>query len=147
MRVYIGADHGGYKLKEQLKTWLAGRKITVVDLGNTILSAQDDYPDFAIAVAKKVAATGDSGILLCRNGVGVCIAANKVKGVRAAISTDTMHARSTRRDDDANILCLPADYITTAAAKKMVGTWLTTPFSGAARHRRRLKKIKRLERR
>lgn len=146
MRVYIGADHGGFKMKEALKTWLQAKRVAVVDVGNSKLVTTDDYPDFAKLVARKVAANSDSrGVLLCRNGVGVCIVANKVKGIRAALSLDTMHARSSRRDDDANVLCVPADYVTVAAAKKMVGTWLRTPFSGAVRHRRRLAKIKRLE--
>lgn len=147
MRVFIGADHGGFKMKQKLSVWLQRHGFDVVDLGSTKLVANDDYPAIAQAVAKKVVATPNSrGILLCRNGVGVSIVANKVGGVRAALSTDTMHARSTRTDDDANVLCLPADFVTLKTAQKMIGVWLTTPFSGARRHRRRLQQIKRLER-
>ena len=140
--IYLGADHAGYEAKEALKSFLAEQGHTVDDLGATKLDPDDDYPQFAHAVAEKVAADPDSrGILLCGNGQGVCIAANKVAGIRAISSWNPEHAKTTRTDDDANVLCLAARHLDQATIEAIVTTWLATPFSNEPRHVRRIQAI------
>lgn len=142
MVVYLGSDHGGFELKEQLKGWLAENSYTVDDLGAYSLNPQDDYPDFIVPVAEKVSASpGNMGIILGRSGNGEAIAANKIDGVRAAVCTDEEMARKARIDNDANILSLGADFIDFDTAKRIVKTFLETPFSNGERHIRRLEKI------
>lgn len=146
MRVYVASDHGGFKLKEELKKHLQERGDEVVDVGNTKLDPNDDYPDFILPLAEKVAlrqAQGKPafGIVLGRSGNGEAIAANKVKGIRAALCLNEIMAQKAREHNDANVLSLGADYIDLETAKKVVETFLGTPFSEAARHKRRLDKI------
>src|SRR3990167_6864106 len=130
MKVYLGADHGGYKLKEELKTWVSEWHFEYEDLGAHKFDSEDDYPDFAWPVAVKVGSQpGTMGILICRSGQGECIVANKAKGARAALAWNEKTAMAARNDDDANILCLPADYVTLDAAKKIVHVFLTTSFA------------------
>jgi len=137
--VYIAADHAGFERKEALKAALDAAGYAVEDLGAPTLQPDDDYPPYAFALADRVAASaGSHGILLCGNGQGVCIAANKVAGVRAATAVTPDMARSTRNDDDANVLCLPARFVSDEAAFAIAKTWLETPFSAEERHRRRL---------
>ena len=143
-KIYIASDHGGYKLKKKLIDYLK-KKYSVEDLGPKALVPTDDYPDYAYPLARKVAKTKSLGILICRNGQGVCITANKVKGIRAVTGFSTKMVKSTRLDDNANVLCIPADYVGLLKAKKMVNIFLKTKFSQASRHKRRLNKIKRLE--
>ncbi len=153
--IYIGADHGGYKLKEQLKKFLSkqgagkdnGQKLEFKDLGASKYKDGDDYPDYAARVAKQVSANplANLGILICRSGQGVCIVANKFKGVRAALVWNELEAKMSRNDDMSNILCLPSDYINSKMAEKIVKAWLETPFSTEQRHMRRVKKISALE--
>lgn len=143
--IYIGADHAGFKMKEELKKWLEGNEYKVDDLGAHELKEDDDYPDYAIPLAKKVAADGGRGILLCGNAVGVCVAANKIKGIRAAIGYNTSVAKTSRTDDDANVLCLAGRVLSLDFAKAITGHWLRTSFSNEPRHVRRLKKIAELE--
>ncbi|MFH0952442.1 MAG: ribose 5-phosphate isomerase B [Patescibacteria group bacterium] len=145
MRVFIGSDHGGYDLKGKLYKYLSHQGFKVQDLGNSVFDLNDDYPDWAEAVTKKVVSSKDRGILICRNGIGMSIAANKIKGIRAVITTEVDHARSSRLDDDTNILCLGQDYTNYPLAKRIVDVWLRTKFSNLARHNRRLKKLKKLE--
>jgi ribose 5-phosphate isomerase B len=146
MRVGIGADHGGYEMKEQLAKRLAADAHEVVDFGNTVFDASDDYPDFAIPLARAVASgTVDRGILLCGSGVGASVAANKVHGARAALCHDNYSARQGVEDDDMNILCLGGRATGIEVAWDCVRTFLTATFSEAARHRRRLDKVKQLE--
>ncbi|MFA6098813.1 MAG: RpiB/LacA/LacB family sugar-phosphate isomerase [Patescibacteria group bacterium] len=146
MKIFLGADHGGYKYKEELKKFLIKNKYSLADVGNTAVDPQDDYPVFAFKMARQVAQTRDGrGIFICRSGAGGCIAANKVKGIRACQAFNLRSAKMSRVDDDANVLCLGADYISLAEAKKMVAVWLKTKFSASARHHRRVNMIKRAE--
>lgn len=145
--LYLGADHGGFRLKERLKRQLARRRIPFSDVGALRYELNDDYPDIARSVAALVARhPRHRGLLVCRSGVGVCIVANKQSGIRAVASESTWNAIRSRRDDDANILCLGADRLTDAQAMAILTAWLRTAFRNAARDRRRLKKISNFER-
>jgi len=146
MRIAIGADHGGYEMKEQLARKLAEAGHEVVDFGNTLLDPDDDYPDFAIPLARAVAAGKvERGILLCGSGVGASVAANKVNGARAALCHDDYSARQGVQDDDLNILCLGGRTTGTEVAWDCVRNFLGASFSRAPRHQRRLAKVERLE--
>ena len=146
MKVYIGADHGGYKLKEEIKNWLSEWQIKFEDFGAHKFQSDDDYPDFAWPVAVKVGSEpGTFGILACRSGQGECIVANKAKGARAALAWNEATAHAARNDDDANILCLAADYVTIDNAKKIVQTFLKTPFAAEERFERRVNKVKKID--
>lgn len=145
--IYLGADHGGYKLKEQLKKFLTKKKLEFVDVGAKKLKAGDDYPDYAKIVGKKVSQNpmANSGLLICRSGQGVCIVANKFAHVRAALVWNEKEAKMSRTDDMTNVLCLPSDYISEKEAQGILNVWLNTPYSTEARHVRRVKKISALE--
>ena len=143
--IYLGSDHAGYKIKEEIKKYLKEQGEKFKDLGNDQFDPADDYPDYAYPVAKKVAETGEKGILFCGNAQGVCILANKVKGVRAAVGADEYITKTSRTDDNSNILCIPGRVVTTDEAKKIVKVWLDTNFTEAERHVRRLKKIEEIE--
>lgn len=145
--LYIGADHRGYKLKELLKNYLKELNVQYEDMGAFVLNLEDDYPDFAMAVAQRVAENSEEnkGILICGSGVGVDVVANKVKGVRSALCFDAKQAKMSRSDDNANVLSLAADFISEEKAKEIVKMWLETPFSGQERHIRRIDKIKKIE--
>ena len=148
MVIYFGADHGGFPLKEHLKTFVKGLGYETADMGNERLDPADDYPDFAAAVAAKIsgAEPGQArGILICRNGAGVTIAANKFPGVRAALALNPDHAFDIRNDDDANVLGLAADFVTPEEAERLVRIFLEAPFEPAERRVRRLNKIKEME--
>ncbi len=141
MKIYIGADHRGYKLKENLKVYLVGKKFEVIDVGGSG-EAGDDYPDYAIVVGEVISKNqNDRGILICGTGVGVSIVANKFRGVRASLIFNVEQGRMARADEDVNILALSADYISEVLAKEIVDVWLATPFSGLDRHVRRINKI------
>lgn len=145
-KVYIASDHGGFSIKSKVISFLKQKGYTVEDVGPSTLDPDDDYPDYAIPMAKKVAGDKNSlGIVACRNGQGVCIASNKVKGIRAVTGFSSKQAETTRKDDNANILCLPADYLSESEIKNIVSVWLGTDFSNAARHKRRLRKVSSLE--
>jgi ribose 5-phosphate isomerase B len=144
-RLYIGADHAGFELKEKIKKWFDTKNIEFKDLGNLKYEKTDDYPDFAAAVARKVAKDGAKGIIICGSAEGVCIAANKIKGIRAVNPTTTNLAILSREHNDANILCLSGWFLPLAHKKRIINAFLTTPFSNIARHKRRLMKIRRLE--
>ncbi len=143
MKIFIGADHNGYGLKEKIESYLRSAGYDVEDVGNEQLEAGDDFPIFAARVATNVLAQEDSvGVLLCGSGQGVCMAANRYKGVRASLVWNESEAKSSRNDDDANILCLPAREITDEKQlKRIVDVWLKTPFSQTARYRRRIKQL------
>ncbi len=146
--VALGADHGGYSMKIGLVSWLPDRGYQVQDLGAHSLQQEDDYPDYAEIVAGAVTrGEAERGILICGSGVGACIAANKVVGVRACLCQDTYSARQGVEDDDMNILCLGARVIGVELAKELVGAFLDARFSGEGRHRRRLQKVLDIERR
>ena len=147
MRVGVGADHGGFEMKEQLAKELSAEGHEVIDFGNKVFDADDDYPDFAIPLARAVASGNvERGILLCGSGVGASVAANKVNGVRAALCHDDFSARQGVEDDDMNILCLGGRTTGIAVAWDCTRSFLGATFSGAARHRRRLEKVTQLER-
>ncbi|MDD5099220.1 MAG: RpiB/LacA/LacB family sugar-phosphate isomerase [Candidatus Colwellbacteria bacterium] len=143
MIIYIGADHRGFTLKESLKKVLKESGYEIGDLGAETLIPDDDYPDYAIAVAEKVSADQNSkGVLICGSGVGVCVVANKYPRIRAALVSSPDHAYMSRNDDDSNILCLPSNIIDESQAKMILASWLQTPFSGETRHMRRIAKIR-----
>src|SRR3989344_6819277 len=127
--IYIGSDHRGYKLKETFKSYLQELGLVLEDLGAKELVPNDDYPDYALMVAQKVAENPDEnrGILICGSGVGVDIVANKIKGVRSALCFDIKQAQASRNDDNTNVLSLSADFISEDLAKAIVKTWLETP--------------------
>lgn len=145
MHIYLGSDHGGYELKTLLNASLQGEGVEVTDCGSQTFEPSD-YPDYAVAVAKKVAEDPDNfGLLLCRSGEGMEMAANKIDGIRAALVWNEVVSMETRRDNNANILVLPADFVTPALALVCVRRFLATPFSGLPRHLRRLEKLAALE--
>lgn len=140
--VIIGADHRGFQLKETLKPWLESQGYQVIDCGNKVLDPQDDYPDFAIAVAEKVATEpSHKGIVVCGSGIGVSIAANKVNGIRASVATSPAEVTKGRQDDDLNVLALSADFINQTQAQDVIRAFLETPYTADERHVRRLAKI------
>ncbi len=144
MRIYIGADHRGFELKNALADFLHEQKYEVIDKGNVIYDKDDDYPIFADAVAHAVAQeSGALGIVVCGSGVGVAIAANKVDGVRAGLCQTPEQAAAARRDDNINVLALAADFVDETAARAMAEAFLKTPFDGASRHQRRVDEIDR----
>lgn len=146
MRVAVGFDHGGFPLKQDIGNWLRAGGHEIVDQGAYSLDPADDYPDFAIAVAKAVAeGKAERGIIVCGSGVGASIAANKVRGARAGLCHDTYSARQGVEHDDMNVLCLGARVIGPEVAGELVRSFLTARFSGAERHKRRLSKVLALE--
>ena len=140
--LYLGADHRGYLLKEEIKKFLETKEIDFCDLGNLHQDDTDDYPDFAFLVAEKISHdSGSKGILICGSGLGMSLAANKFKNVRATAISSLASARMSREHNDANILCLGADFTDTDYALNIVFEWLNTPFSNKESHLRRLQKI------
>ena len=137
MKIYVGADHAGFELKDIVASTLRKTDLTVVDVG-TEGPASVDYPVFAFRVAKAVASgEADRGILVCGSGIGMCMAANRVDGVRAVNGCGTFEARMSRRHNDSNVLCLGARFIGVDLALEMVREWLSEPFEGG-RHKRRI---------
>ena len=144
MKLAIGSDHGGFRLKEAIKTYLLAHDYEVTDFG-TESEDSCDYPDFALPVAEAVAkGEYDRGILICGTGIGIGIVANKVKGVRAALCHDTFSAEACRNHNDANILTMGERIVGEGLALKSVETFLNSDFEGG-RHQRRVDKIKALE--
>lgn len=144
--IYLGSDHGGFEFKEEIKKYLYENGVEIEDLGANSLDRSDDYPDFIIPVAQKVAGNpGSLGIILGRSGNGEAICANKVKGIRAALCLNEEMAKKAKEHNNANILSLAGDYMSIEEAKKVVQAFLDTPFSGDERHIRRLQKITELE--
>lgn len=149
MNIYLGADHAGFHLKEKVFAHLVKQGYTVHDEGDKLYDKHDDYPHYAYAVAVKLLGDSDNdarGILICGGGQGMAIAANRVRGIRAAVVWDEHEAKATRQDNDSNVLSVPARYFkdNEAEALKVIDTWLATPFSGAPRHVRRIKEIEEL---
>ena len=146
MRVGIAADHGGFELKEQVAKVLRAAGYEVVDFGAHTLTPTDDYPDFIVPLAKAVS-TGEveRGVAVCGSGVGACVVANKIRGVRAALITDVFSAHQGVEDDDMNIVCLGGRVTGYALAWDLIHAFLNASFIGAERHRRRLAKIAVLE--
>ncbi len=144
--IYSGADHRGYELKEKIKSWFLAWGYEYEDCGATEYNKDDDYPDFSIAVAIRVTADLDSkGILICGSGIGVAIAANKIKGIRAGTATSMEQVRASVSDENLNVLAISANYTDESQAEQIIKTFLETKFSDAERHVRRINKIKELE--
>lgn len=145
MIVVTGADHGGFHLKQAVMVLLRELGHKVLDAG-ACTDAPSDYPDFAMAVAGHIIRNkAKRGILICGSGVGACIAANKFPGIRASVCHDTFSARQGVEDDDMNVLCLGARVIGPELAAEVIKTFLAARFSRAARHRKRLEKLKAIE--
>lgn len=145
MKIAIACDHGALELKNMLLAHLQGQGHEVTDFG-TYTTASCDYPDFAAAAARAVAAGQcEKGIVLCTTGIGVSIAANKVKGIRCALLSDTVSARLTREHNDTNMMAMGAGIVGNILAQQIVDTWLGTEFSGGERHQRRIDKMMALE--
>jgi ribose 5-phosphate isomerase B len=144
MRIAIGSDHRGFEVKSRILSVLHQLGHEVYDVG-THSRDSVDYPDFAFEVARAVSeGRAERGILICGTGIGMCIAANKVRGIRAAPCHDCITAEMSRRHNDANVLCLSADLLGEELIERMVRIWLETPFDGG-RHARRVEKITRFE--
>jgi len=145
LKIFIGADHRGFKLKSKIIKLLEKLGHTIIDTGSDTDKKPSDYPKFSYKVAQGVASTKNSrGILVCMTGIGHTIAANKVKGIRAVLCYDEFNARISRTHNNANVLCLPGDFIDEQELWKMIQIWLSTEFSGG-RHHRRIKKIAAIE--
>lgn len=142
--IYLGSDHAGYQLKEKIKQWLTEWEIPFTDAGPHRFEPGDDYPIFAKPVAEKVAAGQGEGILICDTGEGMAIAANKFPHVRATLVTSDLQAERSRTHNDSNILVLGSELQPEDQVKLWVKTWIETPFSEEARHRRRIEEIDRL---
>jgi ribose 5-phosphate isomerase B len=140
--IYLGSDHAGFELKQDIATLLTESKLEFVDLGPPELDTDDDYPDYAFAVGEAVAEDPDSmGLLACGSAQGMCIAANKVKGVRAVAVADIADAIKTREHNDANVLCVSGWNQSIDAVEPVIDAFLSTEFTGEERHVRRLGKI------
>ena len=146
MKISIACDHGAYQLKNKVAQHLKDQGHEVVDFG-TNGPESCDYPDFAAKAARAVAdGTCEKGIVLCTTGIGVSITANKVKGIRCALLSDVLSAKMTRLHNDTNMMALGAGIVGENLALEIVDTWVATPFSGEARHQRRIDKVMALER-
>lgn len=144
MVIYIGADHNGFALKYKLSDYLKRAGYSVVDEGDDHLDPDDDFPVFATKVVSAILSSDDPdprGILLCGSGQGMCMAANRHKGIRAALCWDRQSAREVRNDDNSNVLCLPSRLLEEQEADVVVETWLNTPFANAPRFIRRLNEL------
>lgn len=145
MKIFLGADHRGYELKDKISSWLEVNGYKFEDLGAFSLDPKDDYTTYAEKVSKKVVETLGKGILMCGSGVGVDIVANKFDKVRAGFGKTDKQIKAAREDDDINVLVLAADYTSEDEAKKIIKAFLETKFDGKTRHKRRLKMISRIE--
>lgn len=144
MKIILGADHGGYKLKNHITKWLTQHDYDVNDIG-VFSSESMDYPDIAFEVAKKVAdGSYDKGVVVCGSGVGVSITANKVKGIRAVLCHDTVTARLSREHNDTNIIAMGGRFVAKELAFEILNVWLNTDFS-EGRHQQRINKISNIE--
>lgn len=142
MHIYIGADHRGFELKKVIKDFLLSQNYSVTDVGDERMDPDDDYPQFAGRCATAVLGSSDKdarGILICSSGQGMCISANRYKGIRAALGHNIEAARSSRNDDDTNVLCLPAELAENRAWEDIVLAFLDTQFAASARFMRRNK--------
>jgi len=144
-KIFLGSDHAGFKLKEDIKHLLGKIGYKYEDLGVYTDKTKSDYPETAIKVAKKVLKYKCSGILMCGTGIGEAIVANKLKGIRAANCFNELTAKMSRAHNNSNILCLGARIINKNLARKITKTWLETDFSKEPRHIRRVKQIEDLE--
>ncbi|MDX2775842.1 RpiB/LacA/LacB family sugar-phosphate isomerase [Streptomyces caniscabiei] len=142
MKIYLGADHQGFHMKEDVFAYLAKRGYDVEDVGDKELDPDDDFPEFAQLAALKVIGDEDKdprAILICGGGQGMCMAANRFRGIRASVIWDEYEAKMTRNDNDSNVLCLPSRVLQDddKVWQGIIDAWLTTPFASAARYKRR----------
>lgn len=146
MIIYLGADHRGFDLKEQIKAFLRNEAYEVKDLGAVSLDQNDDYVDYAARVASSVARDPENtrGILVCGSGVGMDVTANRFFNIRSALAMSPDHAMVSRNEDDTNVLSLGADFTDIEMAKKIVSVWMQTPFLNEERYKRRIDKINNL---
>lgn len=143
MKIILAADHGGFEMKEKIKQWLVSQEVEVVDIGADRYDKVDDFVDYVVKAMNTVDfARGDRVIMMCRNGVGMSIAANRYAEGRCVLGFSVEQVRKARMDDDVNALSIGADYFSETAAKDMVKVFLETSFSGEERYRRRLAKMK-----
>ncbi|MGH9906653.1 MAG: ribose 5-phosphate isomerase B [Pyrinomonadaceae bacterium] len=146
MRIAIGADHAGYPLNERVIEELLAAGHEIADFGTHVGSRPDDYPDYALKVGNEVqAGNADIGILICGSGIGAAVAANKLRGIRAALCGDTYSGHQSREHDDCNVLCLGTRVTGVELALEIVRAFVAAEFTGEERHRRRLKKIAEIE--
>jgi ribose 5-phosphate isomerase B len=146
MRIAIGADHGGFPLNERVIDELREGGHDVIDFGTHDGSIPDDYPDYAQQVGEAIQnGTAEIGLLICGSGVGASVAANKLRGIRAALCGDTYSAHQCREHDDCNVLCLGARVVGVELALEIVRSFVAARFTGEERHRRRLAKVKAME--
>lgn len=156
--IYLGADHGGFDLKEKIKKWLTQWNYVWEDLGNNLYEQEDDYPEFAFRVAQKVVEEEKAGkvypmkwhdrskgILCCRSATGMVISANKVKGAKVTSAFEPAYAKKSRLHNDTNIIAIGADWLDDYKVKKVLKSWLETEFSGEERHIRRLRLVENYE--
>ena len=145
--IYLGTDHRGYNLKEEIKKFFELEKIEFKDLGNLNYDENDDYPDFVKKVVEKVLSKPkkDKGILICGTGIGMSIAANKFKGTKAGLCLSGYMAKRAIEEDDINILCLAADITDVGTSKKIIKEGLKAKFKNEERHKRRIEKIFEIE--
>ena len=144
MKIFLGSDHNGFHLKEEVFAYLSKRNYDVEDVGDKEMNPDDDFPQFAQAAAIKVLGEDDArAILLCGGGQGMCMAANRFRGIRASVIWDEKEAKLTRNDNDSNVLCLPSRILEDDEAKwqAIIDTWLETPFAGATRYVRRNRQL------
>lgn len=142
MKVYFGADHGGFKLKGDLINLLKETGIVVEDCGAFDYDQEDDYPEIAKrTIQKKLSDTNSIAVLICRSGQGMAMAANRFAEIRAALVWNAKLAKECREDNDANALVLPADFLSTEEAIECLKVFISTPFSNLERHSRRIEKI------
>ncbi|CAN5448268.1 MAG: ribose 5-phosphate isomerase B [Pyrinomonadaceae bacterium] len=147
MRIAIGADHGGFPLNERVIEELRAAGHEIEDFGTHDGSQPDDYPDYAQAIGEAVRdGRAEIGIVICGSGVGAAVAANKLRGVRAALCGDTYSGRQSREHDDCNVLCLGARVVGSELAMEIVRAFVGARFTGEERHRRRLAKVLEIER-
>lgn len=143
MKIYVGADHQGFHLKEALEAHLKKAGYDVIDEGNQQLDPSDDFPVFAEKAARSVLRAGHEAraVLLCGSGQGMCMAANRFKGIRAILGYDIESVRLSRNDDDANVLCLPAASLSQKKVYELTDLFLKTPFAAAPRFKRRIRQL------
>lgn len=146
MTIYIGADHRGFEIKNQIIEWMKSMGHQAEDCGPHELTPMDDYVDFAKAVSEKVTQSpGNRGIVICGSGAGVNIASNKIKGIRCSIGFNLEQVKAARRDDDLNVLAIASNYTLFEDVKVLIETFLNTPYDPTDNHARRIEKIKKLE--
>jgi ribose 5-phosphate isomerase B len=147
MKIYIGADHNGFEMKRSLLEELTRAGYQVIDEGDKQLRPDDDFPQFAAHTIAALKTSDDAdarAILICGSGQGMCMAANRYKGIRASLVWNLEEAHASRNDDDSNVLCLPARYMSAEDAVTLTEAWLATPFAGAARFKRRIQELDKL---